>query len=48
MGDINTNTKVLDSIYKLGGLLMEWKISDWNNELKKDTCPCRYGWSDDK
>ena len=30
--------KVLDSIYKLGGLLMEWKISDWNNELKKDSC----------
>ena len=31
--------KVLDSIYKLGSLLMEWKLSDWNDELKNDTCP---------
>lgn len=30
--------KVLDAIYKLGSLIMEWKLSDWNDSLKKDNC----------
>ena len=30
--------KVLDAIYKLGSLLMEWKLSNWNDDLKKDNC----------
>ena len=30
--------KVLDAIYQLGGLMMEWKLSDWNDDLKKDNC----------
>ena len=28
--------KVLSAIYKLGDLMMEWKLSDWNDEPKKD------------
>jgi len=30
--------EVLNAIYKLGSLLMEWKLSDWNEDLKKDNC----------
>jgi len=30
--------EALDAIYKLGSLMMEWKLSDWNDSLKKDNC----------
>ena len=33
--------EVLNAIYKLGSLMMERKLSDWNDGLKKDNCQQR-------
>jgi len=30
--------QVLDAIYKIGSCLMDWKLSDWNTELRQDIC----------
>jgi len=30
LNELENNT--LDAAYKVGNLLMEWKLSDWNNE----------------
>jgi hypothetical protein len=30
--------KVLDAIYRIGACLMEWKLDDWNTQLREDTC----------
>lgn len=31
--------KVMSAIRKIGQYLMEWKLNDWNEELKIDKCP---------
>jgi hypothetical protein len=30
--------RVLDAIYRIGACLMEWKLEDWNMELRQDIC----------
>ena len=30
--------RVLDAIYRIGSCLMEWKFSDWDTQLRQDTC----------
>ena len=36
LDDLEQN--VLDAIYRIGSCLMEWKFSDWNTQLRQDTC----------
>ena len=36
--------KTLDAIYKIGSCLMDWKLNDWNTQLRQDTCrDCGHG-----